>query len=321
MRKILLIATVLILIVGMSAFAGGRRDRAQEGQIRVAVAMSPMNNPFHVNLFRFIEEAIAEAPPNFHFTIYHAETNDIQVNVMELIYAGRYDGVLISTQDGNLMAEPSARLHRQGARTVVINRALDTDEWDAYVTGDNVGSGTAAAREIGRALNGQGNVFIVGMALGTPIAEERSRGFLEVMRTEFPNIRILGTVEGGNNMEMGFEAMQNVLAAHPHIDAVFTHDPFSAQGQEQAIINAGRRDVRMILASGVDHTSILHFEQNPNTIFKGGGLYPPSMSADGIRTLIRLLQGETVPRVYKIDAGMLLFENLDEWRHLVPPGS
>ena len=331
MKRASLFVIMLILIVGMSAFAGGRRD-ARDGQIRVAVAMSPMNNPFHVNLFRFIQEAIAEAPPNFHFTIYHAETNDVQVNVMELIYAGRYDGVLISTQDGNLMAEPSARLHRQGARTVVINRALDTDEWDAYVTGDNVGSGTAAAKHMGRVLNGRGNVFIVGMTLGTPIAEERSRGFLEVMRTEFPNINILGTAEGGNNVELGFNAMQNILAAHPHIDAIYTHDPFSAQGQEQAIINAGRRDVRMILASGVDFTSIRYFEQNPNTIFKGGGLYPPSMSGDGIRTLIRILQGETpcthraagcgcpLPRIQFIDAGLLLFENLDQWRHLVPPG-
>jgi len=159
------------------------------------------------------------------------------------------------------------------------------------------------------------------MTLGTPIAEERSRGFLEVMRTEFPGINILGTAEGGNNMEMGFDIMQTILAAHPHIDAVFTHDPFSAIGQEQAILNAGRTDVRMILASGVDYTSIQHFEANPNTIFLGGGLYPPSMGGDGIRTLIRILEGENVPRIDLIDAGLLLFENLDQWRHLVPPGS
>jgi ribose transport system substrate-binding protein len=141
------------------------------------------------------------------------------------------------------------------------------------------------------------------------------------MRTQYPNINIIGTAEGGNNMESGFNAMQNILQAHPQIDGVFTHDPFSAQGQAQAILNAGRRDVRIILASGVDFTSIRYFEQNPNTIFKGGGLYPPSMAGDGIRTLIKVLQGETVPRVQLINAGMLLFENLNEWRHLVPEGS
>ena len=92
-------------------------------------------------------------------------------------------------------------------------------------------------------------------------------------------------------------------------------------GQEQAIRNAGRRDVQMILASGVDYTSIQNFEANPDTLFKGGGLYPPSMGGDGIRTLVRILQGETVPRIDFIDAGLLLFENLNQWRHLVPPGS
>jgi len=147
MKRAGIFVIALILLVGMTAYAGGRQQ-AEEGVVRVAVAMSPMNNPFHVNLFRFIQEAIAEAPPHFRFTIYHNDTSDAQVNNMELILAGRYDGVLISTQDGNLMAEPSARIHRQGARTVVINRALDTEEWDAYVTGDNVGSGTNAARHM-----------------------------------------------------------------------------------------------------------------------------------------------------------------------------
>jgi len=45
------------------------------------------------------------------------------------------------------------------------------------------------------------------------------------------------------------------------------------------------------------------------------------MGGDGIRTLVRILQGETVPRIDFIDAGLLLFENLNQWRHLVPPGS
>ena len=226
MKRVGILLVALILIAGMVVYAAGGRQRADDGIVRVAVAMSPMNNPFHVNLFRFIQEAIDEAPPNFHFTIYHNDTSDAQVNNMELILAGRYDGVLVSTQDGNLMAEPTARIHRQGAKVVVINRALVTEEWDAYVTGDNVGSGTNAARHMGRVLGGRGNVFIIGMTLGTPIAEERSRGFLEVMRTEFPNINILGTAEGGNSIDTGFAVMQTILAANPRIDAIFTHDPF-----------------------------------------------------------------------------------------------
>jgi len=318
MKRVIVFVVVLTLIVGMNVFARGGQDARADGEFRIAVAMSPMNNPFHVNLFRFIQEAIAEAPPNFRFTIYHNVDTETQINNMEIIYAGRYDGVIISTHDGNLMAEPSARLHRAGVRTVVLNRMIETDEWDAFVSGDNVGAGTNVAQHMGRVLNGQGNVFIVGMALGTPIAYDRSSGFLEVMRTQFPNINILGTAEGSNNIETGFTIMQTVLAAHPHIDAIYTHDPFSAKGQEQAIINAGRTDVRLIMASGLDGTTVTHMERYPNTIFKGGGLYPPSMGAEAVRTMVRILQGQPVPRVNLVDAGLLLIEDLNEWRHLVP---
>ena len=319
MKRVGFFVVMLILIVGMSAFAGGGRDAAGGDQVfRVAIAMSPMNNPFHRTLYRFFEEAVAEAPPNFRFRFYFSDNSEIQVNNMELILAGNYDGVIVSTHDGNLMAEPTARIRRNGAKVVVVNRMLATEEWDAFVSGDNVEGGENVARHIGRYLNGQGNIYIVGMALGTPIANDRSSGFRRVMATEFPNIRILGESEGSNNIETGFTIMQNILAAHPQIDAVYSHDPFSAMGQEQAIQNAGRRDVRIIMACAPDQSVVQHMRANPNTIFKGAFNYPPAMSADAVRTMVRLLQGETVPRITMSPAELLLIENLDQWAHLVP---
>lgn len=318
MKKLGLLGVMLVLIVGMNAFAAGGSETAAKGEFRVAIAMSPMNNPFHRTLYRFFEEEIAKAPPNFRFRFYFSDNSEVQVNNMELILAGKYDGVIISTHDGNLMAEPAARIRRAGAKTVVVNRALNTPEWDAFVTGDNVGGGRNVARHMGKFLNGQGNIYIMGMALGTPIANDRSKGFLEVMKNEFPNIRILGTSEGGNNIERGFTEMQNVLAAHPVIDAIYSHDPFSAMGQEQAIINAGRRDVRLIMACAPDQSVVAHMRANPNTIFRGNFSYPPAMSAEAVRVMVRMLQGQEVPKETIIPADLLMIEDLNKWANLVP---
>jgi ribose transport system substrate-binding protein len=302
----------------MSVFAGGGRDQAQAGQFRVAVLMTPLTNPFHRTMFRFLEEAIEEAPSNFHFRVYHSDSTEIQVHNMDHILAGKYDGVIISTFDGNIMSEPTARVHRAGAKVVVVNRALATQEWDAFVTGDNVDGGRNVARYMGNFLQGRGNVYIMGMQLGTPIANDRSRGFEEVMRTEFPNIRILGTSEGQHNIDAGFTMMQTVLAAHPQIDAVYSHDPFSAMGQERAILNANRRDVRLIMACAPDQSVVAHMRANPNTIFRGNFAYPPAMMRDAVRTMVRILNGENVPREQIAPADLLMIENIDQWANLVP---
>lgn len=326
MKRVVFLAVMLSLIVGMGAFAGGGRDQAREGEIWVAIAMTPMTNPFHRTMFRFFEEAIAEAPPNFRFRFYHSSDNEIQVNNMELILngvqAGRYQGVIISTFDGVMMAEPAARIHRAGARTVVVNRELETREFDAFVTGDNYQGGVNVARYMGNFFRAQGItnplVYIIGMQLGTPIANDRSRGFERIMRTEFPEVTILGTTEGQHNIEAGFNAMQNVLAAHPRIDGVYSHDPFSAMGQEQAIINAGRTDVRIIMACAPDQSVVAHMRANPNTIFRGNFAYPPSMAADAVRTMVRILQGQPFERYYIAPADLLLIADIDQWAHLVP---
>jgi len=273
-------------------------------------------------MYRFFEEAVEAAPPNFRFRFYFSDNSDVQVNNMELILAGNYDGVIVSTHDGNMMAEPTARIHRNGAKVVVVNRMLAQtsggEEWDAFVSGDNVQGGRNVAEYMGKFLNGQGNIYIMGMQLGTPIANDRSSGFEEVIRTQFPNIRILGTSEGQHNIEAGFNAMQNVLQAHPSIDAVYSHDPFSAMGQEQAIINAGRTDIKLIMACAPDQSVVAHMRANPNTIFKGNFAYPPAMAGQAVETMIKLLQGQRVDRMTISAADLLMIEDLDKWANLVP---
>jgi ribose transport system substrate-binding protein len=342
MKRVGFFVVMLILIVGMSAFAGGGRGdagAAEEGQLRVAIAMTPMTNPFHRTMFRFFDEAVEEARithPHIHFRFYHSSDTEIQVNNMEIILAGNYDGVIVSTFDGNLMAEPVARIRRGGAKVVVVNRMLVGQEWDAFVSGDNVDGGRNVARYMGNFLRQQGIanplIYVVGMQLGTPIANDRSSGFEEVIRTEFPNIRILGTSEGEHNIVAGFNAMQTILQAHPHIDAVYSHDPFSAMGQEQAIQNAGRNDVRIIMACAPDQSVVAHMRANPNTIFRGNFAYPPTMARDGVHTMLRILSGETpcnhtdpaggcgcsLPRIDLRPADLLMIENIDQWANTVP---
>ena len=322
MKRAGLFVVMLILIIGMSAYAGGDRDRggsAGSDQVfRVAIAMSPMTNPFHRTMYRFFEEAVEAAPPNFRFRFYFSDNSEVQVNNMELILAGRYDGVIVSTHDGNMMAEPTARIRRAGAKVVVVNRMLATEEWDAFVSGDNVDGGRNVARYMGRFLNGQGNVYIVGMQLGTPIANDRSSGFRDVMAREFPNIRILGESEGEHNITAGFNAMQNILQAYPQIDAVYSHDPFSAMGQEQAIQNAGRTDVRLIMACAPDQSVVEHMRANPNTIFRGNFAYPPAMAGQAVETMIRILNGERVNRMTIAPADLLMIEDINQWASLVP---
>ena len=321
MKRVLFLVVILALFAGMNVFAGGRGQAAAEGQLRVAIAMTPLTNPFHRTMYRFIQEEIARkrvSHPHIQWTWYHSANTEVQVNNMELILLGNYDGVLVSTFDGVIMAEPTARIHRTGAKVVVINRELETEEFDAFVSGDNVQGGRNVARYMGNFLGGQGNVYIVGMALGTPIARDRSIGFREVMAAEFPGIRILGETEGEHNIVAGFSAMENILAAHPRIDAVYSHDPFSAMGQEQAIQNAGRNDVRLIMACAPDRSVARHMRENPNTIFRGNFAYPPMMAAEGIRTLVRLLDGQSVPRIYLLEAELLMIGDIDRWEHLVP---
>jgi hypothetical protein len=57
---------------------------------------------------------------------------------------------------------------------------------------------------------------------------------------------------------------------------------------------------------------------NPNTLIRGNFNYPPFMMVEALRTLVRILEGETVPRIHLEEAELLMAEDAARWEMLVP---
>lgn len=289
-------------------------EPADEVVFRVGVSLPPILNDFHAVMRTEIENAVANAPDNFDFQIVSAMDANDQYNVLEVLYLEQFDGVVISPFDGVLIAPIAEQIYMTGAPTVIINRAIATDHFTAFVAGDNPGGGRNAADVIGERLGGEGYVFGLRMAAGTPIDADRHNAFMEQLETYWPGITIIGDGDAGNTREGGFNTMQNALQAHPHIDAVFGHCEIAALGAVAAIEQSGREDIQIVTGFGGSLFLVEIFEEEPDFLLNATMSYLPVMGATAIETMIRILNGETVER-YVIDPPLILTaENLDMWR-------
>jgi len=291
---------------------------ATDQTFRIAISLPPILNDFHSTMVTEIENAIANAPANFDFTIHGGGTvadGAEQLNALERIYEQGYDGVIISAWDGNLVGPIAEQIYNAGIPVVVVNRMIDPEVFTAFVAGDNPGGARLMAHYIGELLGEEGgNVFVMRMVAGTPIDADRQEA-LAVWEAYYPNIRIIGEAEGSNNAETGYEAAMNAMQAHPHIDVIYGHDEFAARGALQAFEDAGRTEIR--LATGFSGTQIFlrEVEENPDTLLRVAA-YLPVMGATAVQTMMDILNGESVPR-YVIDPPMVLGpHNVDEWRDL-----
>ena len=285
-----------------------------EQVFRIGVSMPPILNDFHAVMYREIRDAIAAAPANFEFEVVGAVDANDQVNVLEVFYDQNFDGVVISPFDGNIIAPIAAQIYQSGTPTVIINRMIDTDQFRAFVAGDNPGGGRNAADFIGEALGGEGYVFVMEMNSGTPISNDRSNAFLEQVEANWPGLTIIGTADSGNTREGGFEQMTNALSAHPRIDAVFGHCEMAGLGMVAAIEAAGRTDVQLTTAFGGSLFIVEEFDNDPDFLLRASMSYLPVMGASAINAIMDILNGVNVPR-YAIDEPLVLTSaNLAEWR-------
>ena len=288
---------------------------------RVAVQLLAPPNEFHAHMRYLIEREIEEAPDNFFFQIFGSTDANDQIVVLETLYmqarAGEWDAIVISPDNGTLVGPIAAQFYEAGFPVVIINRMTDPPVFTSFVAGDNVGGAIMFAHYVGALLGPEGGtVFESRMTAGTPIDRDRHYNFVETLARYYPQITHIGSAEGGNSAERGYDIGMSAMMAHPVINIIYGHDEFAARGFWQAMQDAGRADeVRLVGFWG--GTQALWDEQyaDPDIVLRGIS-YQPAFGAFAIRVMMKILNGEEVAR-YEVDDYIIFApHNLEEWAPL-----
>jgi ribose transport system substrate-binding protein len=290
MKRIIVFALIILMAIPLTVFAGGRQ--AASDKPRIAVALGPANNAWHIKLREVIDEAVLRYP-EFEWTVRNATDAQNQIQMLEVFRNEGFDGILIMPVDGNILTPMAESIYNAGIPTVILNRMIASQRYTALVMGDQAGGGRNAARLLGQRLNGQGNIVVLRSHAGTPIDMDRYNGFRSTLITEFPNIRIIGEGDGQFNRDAGLNAMTALLPAHPRIDAIYAQDDEAALGALVAINNARRTDIRFITGFGGMKNTYELFRRN-DPVYIASMSYFPAMGFTGIDTIVRLVRGERV---------------------------
>jgi ribose transport system substrate-binding protein len=313
MKKLILFALVILLLVPFSVFAGGRADN--DGRPRVGILLPPVPNDFHAAVRDNVLAATAQHP-DINWTIRWATSAADQVPAAQFMMDEMFDLMIIMPSDGALMTPVAEAIYNAGTPTVIVNRPLNPGaRFTALVTGDNFRGGQNAARVLGERLGGTGNLAVLRFGVGNPIDTERLGGFMDVFPREFPNINIVGQAEGGVNRTGGLTAMETLLIAHPQIDALFSLDDEAALGAITAIRAAGRTDIRYITGfGGAREAYDLLAANDPQ--FIASMSFNPSMIVDGVEMAVRILRGGTFPRETLLTSHVVDSNNVHLFMHL-----
>jgi len=295
-RRILMLVAALVLLP-LAVFASGGKEGAAAGKkFRIAVSLPPANNAWQAKMLDSVNAEVAKDTTNFDITVKNAVDDADQLNILQTFKAGGYDMICVLPGNGTLMTPITQEIFKQGTKLVIIDRAVEGDQFTAFYGGDNAQGGRNAAKYIGDRLKGKGEIAILRSYVGTPIDLQRYNGFMEVLKASYPNIKVLVEGDGEFNQNAGLKAMSNILPAYPKIDAVYTQDDEAAVGAITAIKSANRTDVQFITGFGGSKSAFARMTAK-DPLFGASMSYLPTEGGRALAMAKQMLQGKTFPKM------------------------
>ena len=241
------------------------------------------------------------------------DDRDQQIQVVENFMARQVSAIVLAPLDYQALVRPVHNAVRAKVPVVIIDSDLKSDEYVSFVATDNYKGGQLAGERMGQLLNGTGNVILLRYAVGSASTEAREAGFLDVLKTKYPGIKLVSSDQhAGATRELAYQVSQNLLNRFGReVNGVFCpcEPPTIAMTKALRDIGLAGGKVKMV---GFDAGSQSVLDMKNGDVQGLVVQNPLLMGYLGVVTAVKYLQGEKPEK--RIDTGVVLVtpDNMNE---------
>jgi ribose transport system substrate-binding protein len=235
-----------------------------------------------------------------------------QVQVVENFIGQQVNAIVLAPLDKRGLVAPVETAVRGKIPVVIIDSALESKAPASFVATDNREGGRIAARNLGKILGGKGNVILLRYQVGSASTEDREEGFLEVMKKDFPEIKLISTDQhAGATRDSAKRVAENLLNRYGRqVNGIFASNESAASGMLLALRDAGLNGKVKFVAFDAGETI--------NAGLKAGDIAgfvvqnPLRMGYLGVKTAVAVLRGQKVDPVIDTGVGFVTKENMNQ---------
>lgn len=163
-----------------------------------------------------------------------------QVNdIRELIVAG-IDLLIVSPNESEPLTAIVSEVYKSGIPVILIDRKISSDDYTAFIGGNNYQIGIEAGKYAVKLLKGKGEIVEIWGLKGSSPAQERHKGFVEEV-SKVPGISIISSLSGEWESKSGERVMDDFLRLNEPFDLVYAHNDVMALGAYKADIRKNTR--------------------------------------------------------------------------------
>jgi len=229
-----------------------------------------------------------------------------QLAIAEGMVAKGYDALVVSPQTDENLMPAIVRARRAGMLVVNVDDAVLPDA-EHFVGPHQYENGVRTAEYFLRRLPAGGPVAVVEGQAGVYAAKQRTRGFKDTLAGTA--LTVVASESGDWDLQKALTAAEGILARHPDLKGFYCNNDIMALGVVEAVQKAG--GLGRILVVGTDGITPAHASIRAGELTGTIDSFPFATGQVAIEVVLRLLEGQRVPRVVYSPQNLVTIDNLE----------
>jgi ribose transport system substrate-binding protein len=281
----------------------------------VALVLKTLNHPYFVDMRRGAQEAADRLGVTLQVQAAEREIDvEKQMQIVENLIQTGIQALAITPSGSREIVSALVKARDAKVPIIVVDTRVDAKaaadagvRTETFVGSDNYDGGRIAGDYLVKATGGKAHVAILEGIPGHETGDSRLRGFRDAVKGA-PGVAIVASQPANWERDQGFNVFQNMLQAHPDIDALFACSDLMALGALEAIAAAGKTGrIRVV---GFDALDDAKKAIAAGTMAASVAQFPSEMGRAAIESAVKVIHGEKVPDDIKVKLDLVTKDNV-----------
>ncbi len=280
--------------------------------VHVAVIMASLGNDFYIAQKEGVEaQAKQEKGADVSVSAGRAQgsTDDV-VGLIENAIAKNADAIAVNGSDTKPLLPVLQKVIDAKIPLVLFDAPAESlnSQLAAYIGTDNRAGGEAGGEWLKQQLPSGGKLGVILCVAGHPVTTARLDGF---KAGAGPGFKVVATADAQCDPEKGRKAMEDMISAHPGLDAVFS----TSDSQSIGVVKA--------LEAAKEDPLLVSFDAQPPIVkdIESGAVVDASVAwsaheigADAVKAAVAAARGETVEKTTLVPVTVVSKDNAASWQ-------
>jgi ribose transport system substrate-binding protein len=296
----LIVAALVLGGCGRKAETTAGAGPAAPGKPVVALVVKTLNHPFFIDMQKGAEEAAKAAGVELIVQAAEREIDvERQMQIIENLIQRKVSALVVAPSGSREIVPVVVKANQAGIPVLVVDTRVDAAALKAaggktatFIGSDNYEGGKLAGEFMVQKMGGQARIAVLEGIPGHETGDARLRGFRDALKGS-PGMQIVASQPANWERDQGYNVFQNIMQAHPDVNAMFAANDLMALGALEAIAAGGKAG--KITVVGFDALDEARKAVKEGRMAGTVAQDPARMGRVGVEWAARVLKGETAP--------------------------